>query len=264
MILKSPNIKFRILHKGLLILMVTLVLQVVLFVALFFLADKAEKLAAQEAQLSKLNEVTTELVYELGGAISVMGYRIHRHFRRESLPTGVDPDAFLNRMTANTALVRRLGQGIDAPIARNLTGQCEKVTMQVYELLRSNALTINETTATSMTQFIATLGTIKNLHEEEDAALEQYRQRNRITQQNIKLQLLSGILVEIILTTALFVWFLTDITKRLAVLVSNARLLPSGEPLRVIVSDWTAWHIWIPSCTMLSMSYVKRLSTAVP
>jgi signal transduction histidine kinase len=52
----------------------------------------------------------------------------------------------------------------------------------------------------------------------------------------IKIQLLIGVALDIILTVGLLIFFLKNITDRLAVLVNNARLLPQGSPLPSKVS----------------------------
>jgi signal transduction histidine kinase len=47
----------------------------------------------------------------------------------------------------------------------------------------------------------------------------------------IKMQLACGVTIDIFLTLALLIFFLKNITDRLSLLVNNARLLPTGQPL---------------------------------
>jgi signal transduction histidine kinase len=228
-----------ILQKGLGLILVPLLLQGVLFWQFYNLIGKTEELTKAEARQSLLVEQLNKVV-----ALFTAAWGTILTETLDSNQIGaIDPQTYRKQVDEGLAKLRAL-----SPTAgfNKLIADTQELSSRQYELLNECSQTDpNESSVAIYAKYRKIKLTLRPYMRKAlliEQALSAEREKLNYTQKLasesrdlIKMQLVIGVTLDIVLTLALLVFLLKSITDRLAVLVNNARLLPTGQPLPAMV-----------------------------
>lgn len=233
-------LKPRILHKGLAVLSLPLILQVACIAQLYNLVNSAEKLAKNETRLRKTFILVDEILAEFGNSWTPMMSDVFG----SSVPSNsarFDMDAYLKRMNSDFEEASSLSNG-DPEEVQVLDSARSIVSDQYRILKRLSTSSEDQPSITSKLSLVMQLRPelqrlrphIEKVKEQirfTRARMEQAAVQEALAREQIKSQVLFVLLAELALTVLLIAFFLLDITRRLSVLVENAKLIPSQTPL---------------------------------
>jgi len=237
--------KLRILHKGLLLIFVPLLLQLVFFGQLFSLVNQMEALEKEEELRMILIESSDAIIMEFGASWTAIVCRL---FGSSSYKE--DPEAYKARMQEHFARLKPYAK--DFPHMYNLIVETERTAQVHYEIFKDlqgaansgdNAQSLKMLDMIKLRPKLASIGTrtleLKKMLEAESAELHAAWRQSEENRNKLKQQIYFGVIADFIITVILLTAFLLDITKRLKLLVANAHLIPSGKRLdnRVSGSD---------------------------
>jgi len=234
------RVRLNILQKGLGLILIPLVLQVVFFAQFFMLIDKMEELNRAENRQSLI----VENINKLTELFTIAWGTILTETLESNKIRAIDPEDY--RRQSEDGL-NKLKQGAPTPAFAQLIETVQDLAARQYDMLKEFSQTDPEESSVAIFAKYRKLKLTlrpymkKAVYVNQALAVERDKlnlaqEQGRKYRESMKLQLFIGITLDIILTVALLVFLLNGITRRLAVLVRNARLLPSGEPLRAHVS----------------------------
>jgi signal transduction histidine kinase len=244
-----PKLKLRILHKGLLLLLIPFALQIVLFAQLFSLASKSEALSVEVDKLAVKQAVISALA---GSLVSV----IQRMLGLTIGHTGTvqNTEEAIEKLHARSAEARQILESsgrkdvFDSKLV-NLIEDVQKDQIEMLALLRNyqkekansedrplEAIADLRELKNRWFKFGRSMVLLKQMMDEQVPVIQKRITENQAQREKIKPMLLFGIASEFGLTILLILLFLKDITGRLQVLVGNAYRIPSGKPLSANVS----------------------------
>jgi len=235
-------LKLRILHKGLLLIFLPLLLQLVFFGQLFSLVSQMEKLEKEEELRMFFIQSSDEIIMEFGASWTAIVCKLFGSGGYKQ-----DPEAYKARMQEHFARLKPYAK--DYPRLYSLILETEQTAQVHYEIFKDLQNAANSKDGSGSLQLLdmiklrpklATIGTrtllLKSMLETESAALHEARKKNEENRQKLKQQIYFGVIADSIITVLLLTAFLLDITKRLKLLVANAHLIPSGKRLGSRVS----------------------------
>ncbi|CAN5457820.1 hypothetical protein BH11CYA1_BH11CYA1_00310 [soil metagenome] len=239
--------KLRIIHKGLLLLLVPFASQLVLFGALFALNLKAEQIASEERLRNRFMQVVTVSLEDSGvawGNILNNLASLHVHNSPFSMTAAEYHEKTEKQLNELRAMPFNDADFFD--IVKQLQ-ELRDVQEETFKVVEQNSESFGD-----LAKIQAMKTRYKNLRDNLHVSRAKLveinkmgvRQRLRIDQvvANEKLQrdmmktiLICGFVMQLALTAGLIFYFLKNITERLNILVSNAHNLPEGVELQEYV-----------------------------
>jgi signal transduction histidine kinase len=229
--------RFRILQKGLAFLILPLALQVVFFGQLYDLSCKADEMSKLAYKLSDRIYLFDALLKEIfDGWGEIAGTVVNHH------APPFDADTFHQRLTKALEDCRPLCIG-DAH-AERMYKVAEALSDHVYAQFKTT-VSPGHSQQTTLATFFNGVSYFKDTMAELlpdlqllNAAAKKDREEFLHTRlqaeeyrKKIAAQVSFGVFADVVIAVALLAWFLRDISQRLSLLVNNARLIPSGQPL---------------------------------
>jgi two-component system sensor histidine kinase BaeS len=234
-------LKLRIIHKGLILLLLPFLLQTGLFATLMSLINGGEALALkQQAQVTALNRITV-LIVDFGDAwTSIFNHVFAPTMAAEQ---SLSPEQFYQRVTGvmnELTALPHYGQTLSTYLA-----DIKEVRDTQYALLKRiseensdgnnlNILRVMSQLKSSKPQLfklMRKMNYLKQVMEKEQLAIANTMQEENQKRSTIKNLMIAVFIVQLVLTTGLLMYFLRDISKRLSSLVTNARQLPDEKTL---------------------------------
>lgn len=246
MALAGSGLKLNILHKGLLLLLVPFILQVGLFVVLFAQVTAAEELAEVEAAQTVVLDKFGTLVLDFGHAWASIFNRVFGG--PSSARSALSPEQYNQRVTTTIEELKALPH-VQGTVQGFLT-DFEEIRDGQYQLLKEvSAENPDGKTAPDFLRLTTQLLKLKmgmkktiNKMMSTKIAIDQERQKvvairlkDKQARESIKETIIWIFAFQLFVTVCMLVLFLNDISKRLSILVSNARRLPKGEAITVKV-----------------------------
>jgi signal transduction histidine kinase len=239
------TLKLRILHKGLLLIFVPLVVQLLFFAQLFKLINEVEAIELEQAHRSEMVAIADQLIMEFGTSWTNLIAKLFADPHKK-----LDPEVYKTRMEELFKRVRPLIK--EAPEMSAIMLEVEKAHQEQYEFYKDMMAANQNEDVDSQLPFLSYVklrpkfakiaahgAALKQNVENEIAVLTDRYKQNEKRRVNLKAQIFIGVAADFTVTVLLLVAFLLDITKRLKTLLANAYLLPTGEALhdRVTGSD---------------------------
>lgn len=239
--------KLRIIHKGLILLLLPFLLQAGLFATLMSLINGGETLALkQQAQVTALNRITV-LIVDFGDAWT----SIFNHVFAPAMASeqSLSPEQFYQRVTGVINELSALPQY--GPTLATYLADIQEVRDTQYALLKKisaensdgnknlNLLRVMTQLKSSKPQLFRLMRKMKYLKqvmEKEQLMIANTMQEENQKRSTIKNLMIAVFIIQLLLTTGLLMYFLRDISKRLSSLVTNARQLPDEKTLSERVS----------------------------
>lgn len=228
--------KLRVIHKGTAFLLLTLGLQIALFVQFFHLVDQAEQLAARERDQRQFTEAVNDLAGELGVGLMIVSNKLFGG----AAVTVERPSEFKKRAAAIFRSTDRLVEKF--PQFHDTLTELKRLVAAEYVMV-SNGFNVPDD-ASMYTKISAVMSNGDKIKEHlratatVQAMLQELRKQvasaeaqQLAARAQLKQQISMGMFAEIALTVILLIAFLVDITKRLSMLVQNAQAIPSGQEL---------------------------------
>jgi len=237
-------LNLRIIHKGLLLLLVPFTIQLLLFGALFFLNHKAEQIASEERLRNRFMHVVTANLEDSGVAWGNILNRlasIHAHNSSISM-TAAEYHAKTEKQFEELRGMHYPDQDF-LDIVRQLV-ELRDVQEETFKVVEENSesfgdlakiqemkrrykyLRDNLHIARQKLVGINRMGVVQHRRIDEAVAAEKF-QRDLM-----KTILIFGFVMQLALTASLIFYFLKNITERLNILVNNASSLPKGVELQ--------------------------------
>jgi len=222
------------------LILIPLVLQVAFFAQFFMLVEKIEALNQAEIRQSLI----VDNINKLTALFTITWGTILTETLESNKIRAIDPATYKRLSEEGLATLKKVAP---SPSFGQLIANVEELAARQYDLLTEfDDTEPNESSVAIFAKYRKLKLTLRPYMKKalyvnqaldaERVKLNAAQEEGRKYRQSMKLQLIAGITLDIILTLALLVFLLNGITGRLAVLVKNARLLPSGEPLRARVS----------------------------
>ncbi len=240
--------KLRIIHKGLLLLLLPFAIEAVLFGFLLTLNQKAEELAVEERQRTKFMRCITGLLQDSGVAWAdilnrLSSTRPHNDFAPLSPHNyRVNTDQQLKELNAMPLKSDRMSvilrevkelRDVQADTLDALEDNSDSFAdLSKLRELKARSLLLRSSLKVSKRKLLE----VKRLMQMEQDLIDESIAAERVQREMVKKLLLAGLVVQVALTICLLLFFLNNITRRLNMLVQNARTLPSGEELPQKVS----------------------------
>lgn len=234
--------KLNILQKGLLLLLVPFLLQVGLFVVLFTQVTAAEELAEKEAAQTVVLDKFGSLVLDFGHAWASIFNRVFGG--PSSAQTALSPEQYNQRVSDTINELKSLPHVQDT--VQGFLSDFEQIRDGQYQLLKEvSAENPDGTTAPDFVRLSIQLRQLKmgmkktiNKMMSTKIAIDQERQKvvairlkDKQARESIKETIIWIFAFQLFVTVCLLAIFLKDISRRLSVLVANARRLPKGEEI---------------------------------
>ncbi len=240
--------KLRIIHKGLLLLLLPFAIEAVLFAFLLTLNQKAEELAVEERQRTKFMRCITGLLQDSGVAWAdilnrLSSTRPHNDFAPLSPQNyRVNTDQQLKELNAMPLKSDRMGvilrevkelRDVQADTLDALEDNSDSFAdLSKLRELKARSLLLRSSLKVSKRKLVE----VKRLLQMEQDLIDESIAAERVQREMVKKLLLAGLVVQVAITICLLLFFLNNITRRLNMLVQNARTLPTGEELPQKVS----------------------------
>jgi signal transduction histidine kinase len=236
--------KLRILHKGLILLLFPLALQVAFFIQLFGLVSSSEVFAKQEQRFSRFIELSNEMLMLVlkGWASSIASFKfVNTNDSRTVQELGaLYPQDIYHRM-ANLLREAREVQP-EGKQGENLLKNIQATTLEQAKLMKQFRAASEQDSKVVRLGVMQALEPkllaafehafdIQELNEEQRAALDKVHESMTYNRSLIKTQVIAGMAAALVLALALLVFFLKTITARLSLLMKNAELVPLAKPL---------------------------------
>jgi len=232
-------LKLRILHKGLLLIFIPLLVQLLFFAQLFRLVNQFESLEREEENRVMFARIFDQLVMESGTTCTIIICKA-----LGSNAYNPDPEAFKARMDKLFARLKPL-----AHLHEETLEEGQRLTQDSYNLYKEMRANLPSERGDSVAQllalnklrpkYIAVFNhalAVKQMAARESDDIGEAWQRNERKRASLKRQILIGAVADFAITVLLLIAFLWNITSRLKVLVSNASLLPTNKPFTERVS----------------------------
>lgn len=228
------RIDLKVQQKGLLLVSIPLVFELIFVATLVFLQQQAESAAARlyhSKEIIRRAEVVNRRIYDAGASFSVWGITRSPAFEKrfmKSIDEVPKEVAALKELVKNNPVQR----ANVAAFARETEGA--RVSLLDYK-------TKMEAGHSELTSF-SRIEIAKLLHELVSAGSKvlneelSYQKQHPEDEQNarnlVRLCLLIGVVANILITVFMAVFFSRDITQRLATIVDNTKLLTTRQPLK--------------------------------
>jgi signal transduction histidine kinase len=211
----------------------------VFFFRTYQLASKASAIAAKDLQLAHLVDILDETTIEFANGLADFSQNV---FSRS--PDNPHPKAHREKIQSLLKEARSLiGESNVDP---SIISEVETLSLEQYNLLISTKPGADNSRATSIQTFLDYMPRAKKLGSKilelrnrllaERKTLENLREEAHETTEQMKAQTVIGLACAALFLIILAVSFLQDITKRLNLLMENAKLLPGGKSLPNTVS----------------------------
>ena len=229
-----------ILQKGLGLILVPLLIQVVCCWQFYNLLAKTEELTAIETKQSLLVEQLNKQM-----ELFTIGWGTLLAETMESTKIGaMDAETFKQKTDEGFVKLKALSPSENF---RGIIAEVEVMAKKQYDLLKEFTDTDPDESSAAVFAKIRRMKLVlrpyikRNVYingalAEERNKLNETKKLAAENRESTKVQLFIGVAVDIIVTLGLLIFFLKNITDRLALLVRNARLLPGGNPLPAKVS----------------------------
>jgi len=234
--------KLQILHKGLILIFIPLLIQLVFFAQLFSLVSQVEELERQEESRTMLMEASDQVIMEFGTTWTTIICKLFG-----STAYTLDPEAYKAHMDSLFKRFRPIEK--DFPRFKALMDEAALASDDQYELFKELRTASPEPDSHSALPFLSVLKfrpkfmrisgrglELKQSMEREIAFLNDSYKKNESKRVNLKQQIFFGICADFIISVLFLLAFLSDITRRLKILVANAALIPTNKPLTERVS----------------------------
>jgi len=232
-------LQIRVLHKGMIFLFIAALLVGVFFIRTYQLASKASAIAARDLQLAHLVDILDETTIEFANGLADFSQNV---FSRS--PDNPHPKAHREKIQS----LLRDARGLigESKVDPSIISEVEALSLEQYNLLISTKPGADNSKATSIQTFLDYMPRAKKLGSKilelrnrllaERKTLEALREQAHETTEQMKAQTVTGLACAVLFLLILAVSFLQDITKRLNLLMANAKLLPGGKTLPNTVS----------------------------
>lgn len=240
----SNELKLTILHKGLILLLVPFILQALLFLMLFSQIAAAEELAQKQSIRAEVLEKSSALIEDFGFALSSIVTQVFG-MKQAITARPIEADEYITNVTRNLNTLKAIPQ--TSPRMRRLFTNAEAVCRSQYRILKhvEDRKAGQSPTVDSMQNALFDLYALKPdlakmfsqtfVMRQEIAAerleVHQYSELAKQKREQVKQLSIIFLLSELLLTGALLMYFLKNITTRLNSLVGNARRLPEDSPM---------------------------------
>lgn len=211
----------------------------VFFLRTYQLASKASAIAAKDLQLAHLVDILDETTIEFANGLADFSQNV---FSRS--PDNPHPKA--HREKIQSLLKEARGLIGESNVDPSIIAEVEALSSEQYNLLISTKPGADNSRATSIQTFLDYMPRAKKLGSKilelrnrllaERKTLENLREEAHETTEQMKAQTVFGLACAALFLIILAVSFLQDITKRLNLLMENAKLLPGGKSLPNTVS----------------------------
>jgi signal transduction histidine kinase len=244
------NLKLKILHKGLLLLLIPFILQSCLLFRLFDLVSGAEALVEKEKEQATVVEKFYDLTQTFANAWASVFNRAFGATSRGGRVAieSLTPDQFNRLVSADIdALknVRGYGNRLSAIISE-MTDLKDQQYKLLSEMHSADALEVNQANVLETmlrlrqmrqksTNVLTGMASIRSSLEMEQKEVAETRRQDNEQLKTIKATIISVFIVQLVITIFMLSLFLSDITRRLGLLVANAKKLPKGEPVDLSV-----------------------------
>ncbi|MBK7746076.1 MAG: CHASE3 domain-containing protein [Candidatus Obscuribacter sp.] len=226
----------KVLHKSLILVLLPLVIQTLFFFELGGVVSRAEQMALAERKQSTVVEQVNWLIAIFMSTSSQLGTYIitgHKNYGKEGRRSLLDLQRQfdeLERLLADSPKqlghVKQMRQLVDVQL-RDMEALQPTEERDSFSYLWSHMKEFRET----MQEVGQRSGVLMHMISAEKDQLAQMRQEEVKTRQNVKDQIIFGMIFNFVLVAVMLIWFINNITGRLKMLVENARQLPSGQPL---------------------------------
>jgi signal transduction histidine kinase len=219
--------------------------QLFFFAQLFSLVNKVEVLEREQADRVLIMAAGDEIIMEFGTTWTNIVCKLFG-----SSAYKLDPEAFKTRMDRDVARLQPLVH--DRPDIAALVDEAQKTIQLQYDLYKE-VLAAGDTdeintrlppvaifrVRAKFAKIAVRAAALKEKVEHQISLLTDTYYINERKRANLKTEIFIGVAVDFTVTLLLLLAFLSDITKRLNILVANAHLIPTGEALyeRVSGSD---------------------------
>jgi len=236
--------KLRIIHKGLLLLLLPLALESIIFSWLYWLNHRAEETAVKEryrtlflAKINLMMEDSGVAWFSIANQMSSPTAKTPKFFTLDSAQYLQKTEKELDEIRAIPLRSPRLELILNK--IKNLR-DIEVTALEVLDRNRENFGDIDKMRAMidhyrvlrrTLTEERDKTAELKALVRQEHQAMDAVLLQESKDRENVKILLLVGIAIQLMLTAGLLVAFLKDISNRVDVLLKNARAIPSGAPM---------------------------------
>lgn len=231
--------QLRILHKGLIFLLVPLLLQIFCIFQLFNLLNKIETLSLNEARMAQIMDIENEIILRFAEGWSRVLSQYNSGAGQGDFPEQYRADIFQLLNSAKKLLT-------DSDEDRQTFAETERFTQREYELMKTfwSRTSLKGGAPSEFDLIVQLKPALPKLQQQVREQkfvrerVQKMRERIRIAREKesearaeLKAQIAVGIAADLALTIALLMLFLRDITRRLKIVVDNAQLIPTGMPL---------------------------------
>lgn len=227
--------RLRILHKGLLFVLVPVALQIVCILQLYSLIEKSEVLATREATLGRTADLYNELIVEF-----VTQWSKLLTVSKNEL---IEPEESSRRIKdilseLDTLLEGEMRTKLEVSGASALKAQQD--VLEAYKEEQRGSIFGKLALATRVEgkfkRIMHQAEQFKTDLEMQRAQVDAMRLQEAEARKQIKTQVFIAIVAEILLTIAVVAVFLKNVTSRLSILMRNSQRLPAMQPLEERVS----------------------------
>jgi len=239
---------FRIVHKGLAVILIPVVLQLACILWLYLLVAKTERLAAVEEALAGASDMTADLLVDFGYLVSS---RINEFSNGEqpSRQLAGDRQKILElHARGNQLLEQCKAVGVSESLTQTMSSCMRDSLDGLYRVLLAS-----DKIAESDPSFVNRINLLQQLQPKATklqnamlrlraagaqlrAELEHARHAQSIARAQMKTQIFAAVCIEVAMTIVSLLLFLKNIADRLKILIANARLIPKEQPLLQTVS----------------------------
>jgi len=244
--IEENRFRFRIIHKGLAVILIPVFLQLLCILWLHLLVEKTEKLVATEAASSEVANLLTDMASELVMYTRNISIKFDRGEKRYGELAKTRAQILHTTKELNRILVSDKDLVISEELRNRMLSQLQTTVNSLDKLsVGLESIDSAQEGATSMLEkihAIAVLGPIGDrvavdltglmaVRDEVLEAVKATRQEEATARAETKMQILIAIVIEVATTIIVSTLFLKNIADRLNVLVANAKLIPTDQPL---------------------------------
>lgn len=229
--------KARIIHKGIALALIPLAVNTVFFVLLFSALARAKTLVNQEHKQSEilthidnLNVIHVNILGTLG-TFAATGRKKELRLNQRLKDEARKEATAIAELTNNDERITSYLKKLDATINEN-SRLLSKLSGSIDDDLQNESI-MNQ--ANTLRVLIRQAGVkdriLMDLMAEQQAQLEVLNRNEEQAEEQVKVIVLTGLILNFVVALVLILLFVKDVTGRLRVLMANARMLPKNEPL---------------------------------
>lgn len=234
--------KARIIHKGIALALIPLAVNTVFFVLLFSALSRAKTLVNQEHKQSEilthidnLNVIHVNILGTLG-TFAATGRKKELRLNQRLKDEARKEATAIAELTNNDERITGYLKKLDATINEN-SRLLSKLSGSIDEDLQNESIM---TQADTLRKLIRQAGVkdriLMDLMAEQRAQLEVLNRDEEQAEEQVKVIVLTGLILNFVVALVLILLFVKDVTGRLRVLMENARMLPKNLPLTQAVT----------------------------